>query len=140
MEWAVCRAGGDERFCAPIAVSRDWTMVFWDDISAVYVRREGSNAALAEHGYALFRHLTGNLVALQHARAPASAEEARDLRHDGDLAAAQAPRSARAMFLAACGALAARDRPAFDAALARLAREAPAHPSLVILSQSWPTS
>jgi hypothetical protein len=140
MEWAVCRAGEEERFCVPIAGSPDWTMVFWDDISAVYVRRDGTNGGLAAQGYALFRHLTGNLVALQHARAPASPEEAAQLRHDGDLAAAQAPGSARALFMATCGALATRDRSAFVAALARLAHEAPSHPSLAILSQSWPSS
>jgi hypothetical protein len=138
MEWAVCGVSEWELFCLPIAASSDWTMVFWDDNSAVYVRRDGPNAALARQGYGLFRHLTGNLLALQHATAPASADEAAELRHDGDLAAAQAPGSARALFLATCGALAARDRPAFDAALARLAREAPSHPSLAILSHSWP--
>ncbi len=134
-QWAVCRATEGERDCEPIARSRDWTMVYVDDATAVYVVKSGDNAALAADGYRVLRHLTPPRLALS--RAVAGGAVARDLAHDGRLAAAQAPDSARAWFLAACGAIAIRDARALADARARLSRLVPAnHPALPLLARA----
>jgi hypothetical protein len=110
-------------------------MVYWDDLSVVYVRREGSNAALAERGYGWLRHLTPPEEVLS-----AAARGVAELAHDGELAVSQAPESPRAWFVAACGAMAIRDRDGFVRATASLRRLAPGHPSLDVLEQVWKNS
>jgi hypothetical protein len=93
-EWALVRARPGEHWSEPIARDPRWAMVYLDDCAAVYVRRDGPNAALAAGGYRLLRHLT----------APPTgplAPPLRDaLRHDA-LALAQDPASPRAQALAA---------------------------------------
>jgi hypothetical protein len=56
------------------------------------------------------------------------------LLHDGQLAVAQDPYSARAAFLLACGELAMRNQTGFAFALKRLATLAPGHPALGVLA------
>lgn len=134
-EWAMCRATEEARDCEPIARSSEWTMVYVDDTTAVYVKRAGDNASLAADGYRVLRHLTPPEVALS--RAVAGGAVAPALAHDGRLAVRQAPGSARAWFFAACGAIAARDARALAAARAQLARLVPAnHPALPLLSRA----
>ncbi len=58
MQYAVMSAREGERFGIPLARSQDWALVHWDDVAAVYVRRQGPNAMLAEAGYRSFRHLS----------------------------------------------------------------------------------
>src|SRR5262249_41364559 len=131
---AVCRAAEGERFCVPPSELPTWTMVYWDDVSAVYVRGAGPNAKLASEGYRIFKHLDPLGAILSGAlQGP---EISGPVAHDGDLSVAQAPRSPRALFLGACAALARRDDAAFDARVAELARVAPGHPSLEALAET----
>lgn len=133
-QWAMCRATEEARDCEPIAHDRDWTMAYLDDTTAVYVKRPGANAALAENGYRVLRHLTPPALALSHA---VRGDDAEALAHDGRLATAQAPDSARAWFFAAAGAVATRDARALARARTRLAALVPAnHPALPLLSQA----
>jgi hypothetical protein len=136
LQFAVCRATEWERFCSPIARSRDWAMVYWDDVSAVYARRGGVNDRLVPGGYRVLRHLTAPEVALGQAM-HATPGAARDLAHDGDLAMAQAPTSPRAALYGACGAIAMRDRAAFERDVARLSELAPEHPACAVLQAAW---
>jgi hypothetical protein len=136
MQWAICRAAEGEAFCLPIANRADWTMVFWDDVSAVYVDRRGPNASIASGGYRVFRHTASFEQTLWHAVAGAD-DELAAIAHDGYLALAQAPQSPRAAFLGACGALAARDRARFDSTREALARLAPNHPAIALLDNAW---
>lgn len=131
MEFAVCRASETENGSPALAAATDWGMVYWDDLSAVYVHHGGPNEALATEGYRLLRHRTPLDQVLRLALSPGDREA--DLAHDGALAAAQDPKSPRAAFLASCGALARRDPEAFAASLDRLARLAPGHPALAVL-------
>jgi hypothetical protein len=89
---------------------------------------------LAEGGYRILRHLTDLGQFLHAARRRAAAN---DLAHDGTLALEQDPGSPRAAFLAACGALAVRDRASFERALTTLERLAPSHPSRAALEGAW---
>jgi hypothetical protein len=132
-QWAVTSARDGERMDPALAESADWAMLYVDDLAAIYVLREGVNRARASEGYRRLRHLINpNQVLASVIREPALAT---DLAHDGALALAQAPFSARAAFLAACGALAIRDADAFDSARRRLAWLVPDHPALAILAQ-----
>ncbi len=130
--WAVCSALEGQEQCIPLARSRAWAMVYWDELSAVYVRRQGPNAAIAERGYRWLRHLTPPEQVLA-----AAARGGVDLSHDADLAVSQAPESPRAWFVAACAGIAARDREQFERAMVSLRRLAPGHPSLEVLAQVW---
>ncbi len=132
MQYAVTSAREGEPFGSPLARSQDWALVHFDDVAAVYVRRQGPNAALADKGYQLLRHLTalGDVLNLASQGGPA----ARSLQHDGLLAVAQDPNSARAAFLLACGELALRNQPGFLRALQRLSALAPQHPAIRLLS------
>ena len=131
MEFAVCNARESEAASSALAAAEDWGMVYWDDLSAVYVRTGGPNDRLAASGYRLLRHRTSFDEILQLAISPGSRGAA--LAHDGALAAAQDPTSPRAAFLGACGALATRQSVAFAMALDRLASLAPGHPALAAL-------
>ncbi|MCA1662786.1 MAG: hypothetical protein LC659_00665, partial [Myxococcales bacterium] len=99
LQWAIVRARPGERFGEPIVRDPKWTMVYLDDCAAVYVRNDGPNRALAEHGYTLLRHLT------QPPRGPVASNLQEALRHDAALAVAQDPSSARARALAAAAGL-----------------------------------
>jgi hypothetical protein len=134
VQWAVSRATEGEANGLGVAGSRAFAMVHLDDITAVYVRRDGPNAALADGGYRVLRHLTDPGQWFQAAR---SGQRAEDLAHDGALALEQDPTSPRAAFFAACGAFAVRDRQRFDASLAALEALAPGHPALGLLRGSW---
>lgn len=131
MQYAVMSAREGESFGIPLARAGDWALVHFDDVAAVYVRKQGPNAGLAERGYLVFRHLMdmGEVLNL----ASQGGSTAALLQHDGRLAVAQDPGSARAAFLLACGELAARDTPAFLSALQRLSVLAPAHPAIGLL-------
>lgn len=135
-DWAVVSAREGELLDAGIARSTAWVMIYLDDISAVYVRRDGESAALGAGGYRVLRHLIQPGPLLLHA-ATLDPSFGSDLAHDGALALTQAPDSPRAAFLAACGALATRDEVAFEAAYRRLAWLMPTHPALALLSARW---
>lgn len=136
--WGVTRAFEGVPAGIPLAVaSKDWTMVFLDDVSAVYVRRDGPNASLAAHGYRVLRHLATPSQVL--AMAVEGGPGAPDLAHDGGLALEQAPSSPRSVFYFACGALALRDAPTFRLATQRLGTVAPGHPALGVLERAWAT-
>lgn len=134
-QWAFVFAREGSTLGLPIAHSPSWAMVYWDDSAAVYVRTDGPNARLARTGYRLLRHLTspGDVLVSSVTRD----EQARLLAHDGRLALAQAPNSPRAAFLAGCAAIALRDRPALDAAVAILRRVAKASPGAALLEEGW---
>ena len=134
-EWALVSAREGEWMDPGLAASPEWAMVYLDDIAAVYVRARGANAALAARGYRVLRHLLDPPRIVAEAVRD-GAPLARELAHDGALALEQAPHSPRAAFLAAAGALAARDVEAFDAAHLRLAWLAPGHPALDVLADS----
>ncbi len=110
-------------------------MVYVDDVASVYVRRGGPDAHHAADGYRVLRHTSSPGAVLALAEHPGDAAAA--LAHDGALALAQDPASARATFLAACGAIAARDGSAFAEARARLAALAPGNPALSALDGVW---
>jgi len=132
-DWAVVSAREGEGFNPGLALSPEWALLYLDDVAAVYARRGGESDALVAGGYRRLRHLS-ELGALLGASTSADAELRRDLAHDGALARAQAPDSPRAMFIGACGALAAGDSDAFDTALGHLAWLAPGHPALQLLA------
>ena len=139
LQWAVTRAFEGTSSGSPLAASEDWTMVFLDDVAAVYVRRGGADEALAAGGYRLLRHLTAPAEVLSLARRPDA--RAQDLAHDGALAEEQAPASPRATFLAACGALAVRDEAGFRAAIQRMSVETPRNATAVtVLEDAWGTA
>lgn len=138
MEWAITRAREGEQFGAPLATNPDWTMVYLDELGAVYVRNAGPNQALGREGYRALRHLTPPPAVLQ--AAVDGSVPAPDLAHDGALAVEQAKDSPRAAFLAACGAIALRDAGRFATARAHLAQLAPGHPSLNALDAAAVTT
>lgn len=117
IEWAICRSVEGESFGIPLAADPGWTMVFWDDVSAVYVFRKGRNATLARDGYRVLSHRTPLGIVLTMATREERTDE---LTHDARLAERQAPRSARAAFLSACAALGRRDEGGFRGALSRV--------------------
>jgi hypothetical protein len=131
-EWAVCRADERGPWCAPVARSPEWRMVFDDPLSAIYVRIAGPNAHLAEGGYRVLTHLTPPEAVFDLALRGARAD---DLAHDAMLLRRQGPESSRAWFVDACAALALGDRARFEAARARLALLMPEHPSLALLAE-----
>jgi hypothetical protein len=135
LQWAITRAFEGNPTGIPLANSRKWAMVFLDDVSAIYVRRGGVDDRFAADGYRILRHLSnpGEVLDL----AVHGGASARSLAHDGALAAADDPRSAKAAFLEACGAIAVRDEAAFRAASTRLAALAPGHPALGVLAAAW---
>jgi hypothetical protein len=134
-QWAVVIALEGSTFATPIARSPAWAMVYWDDVSAVYVRTNGPNAKLAGHSYRLLRHLSSPesvfLASL------ARDDTAKALAEDVLLAESQAPDSPRAAFLAGCGAIARRDEAALHNALEKLNRLAPGHPGVGLLKAGW---
>jgi hypothetical protein len=99
LQWAIVRARPGERFGEPLARDPKWTMVYLDDCAAVYVRKDGPNRALAEHGYTWLRHLT------QPPRSPVASNLQEALRHDAALAITQDPSSRRALAFAAAAGL-----------------------------------
>jgi hypothetical protein len=134
MAWALTSAEEGTRHDLPLAASAEWRLVYLDDVAAVYVKRDGPNGHLAPLGYRRLRHLVSphRLVELAlRGKAP------EDLAHDGALARQQAPSSARAAFLDACGALASRNADRFADARQHLAMLAPFHPALSVLSRAW---
>lgn len=135
IEWAITRSREGEPFGRTLAISREFTMVFFDDVAAVYAKNDGPNAELARGGYQVFRHLMPLEIPLRDAL---QAKRGDAWSHDGALAAVQAPKSPRAHFVDACGAIAAKDRQRFDAALAELARLAPqSQPMNDLLRAAW---
>jgi hypothetical protein len=135
LTWAVTRATEGEMLTPALARSPEWVMTFWNGTSAVYVRRGGPNHHLAQDGYRVLRHLAQPADVLQAALRRGPTADA--LAHDGALALAQDPTSARAAFMAACGAIASNDAPGFSVALAALVRLAPGHPSVAVLRRAW---
>lgn len=131
MQYAVVNAREWERDGVPVANSNAWTLVHFDDLAAVYVRTPGPNAALAEQGYRVLRHLSDFGAVLQLASRGDSAAPL--LQHDGRLAVSQDPTSARAAFFLACGELAVRNQPGFLSALQRLSVLSPGNPALRLL-------
>lgn len=140
MQWAVtCTIGSfcppSSQMSAPLTTLRDWRMVYLDEVAAIYVRDQGPNRALAEQGYLTIHHLTTArelLDVVQKKTLPAPL-----VAHDGRLAAAHAPNSVRAQTFAAIGALATRDKPAFDAALSRIQTLAPESDAVPTLQAAW---
>lgn len=122
LQWAITRASSAEPASgAGVARSARFTMTYLDDVAAVYVRRDGPNAALARAGYRVLRHDMPPGVMLDIATG--ANEKAREaLAHDGDLAFEQAPASKRSAFVYACGAVAARDEKKLDSAIETLGR------------------
>ncbi len=135
MQFAVSRAAEGEFFGNGVASSPDWQMVYWDDVGAVYVRRDGPNAPLAAKGYSLFRHLTPPGQILTWAMTRPKLADA--ISHDAALAVAQAPQSPRAAFADACAGIALRDERRVAAAFSRLAALVPGNPALAILQSAW---
>jgi len=135
LQWAVTRAFEGASDGLPIASSREWAMVFLDDVTSVYVRIDGPDGRFATEGYRMLRHTTSPGAALALAEHPGEAAEA--LAHDGALAVAQDPASSRAAFLWACGAIAVRDGGRFGEARARLAAIATSSPALAALDTVW---
>jgi hypothetical protein len=136
LQWAFCYAGaGGSRSCAPVARDPAWAMVYWDDLAAIYVRREGVNAAQARDGYQVLRHLMPPEVVLDRVLRGLDRDA---IARDGALARSQAARSTRAMFFDAVGALAADDGPRFFAALEALGEIAPYHPAIKVLAELVP--
>jgi hypothetical protein len=133
-QWAICRAFEGEVFGLPLAADAAWTMVFWDDVSAVYVRRNGVNREMAAYGYRLLRHLTPLSEVLNWAR---RGHRIVDLGHDARLAVEQAPTSARAAFLEACAALARRDAGGFAEAVERVRALSLSTGPVRALSEAW---
>ncbi|OQB10596.1 MAG: hypothetical protein BWY17_04213 [Deltaproteobacteria bacterium ADurb.Bin207] len=133
-EWAICRAFENEAFGLPLAQDNSFAMVFWDDVSAIYVRRDGLNHELSESGYKLVRHLTPltDLLALA-----VQGKRGLELEHDAQLACQQAPLSARAAFVEACAAMALRNASAFEQALARLQRLSHHPEPVTLLENAW---
>lgn len=131
LQWAVTRAAEGERFGEPLAASQAWSMVFLDDVAAIYVRRDGPNRDLGGRGYRTLRHLVEPSAVLAAAVRGTVAPDA--LAHDGRLAVEQAPQSPRAHFFDVCGAIALRDGPAFHRARLRLAKVAPGHPAIALV-------
>jgi hypothetical protein len=133
-QWAICRAFEGEVFGLPLAADAAWTMVFWDDVSAVYVRRDGVNRELAAYGYRLLRHLTPLAAVVDLA---VRGERVAELGHDAGLATDQAPASARAAFLAACAAIARRDATGYARAMDRLRELSPSRGPVEVLERAW---
>ena len=134
-QWAVVFAAEGRQFGLPIVHSASWTMVYWDDVAAIYVRNDGPNAGIARQGYRALRHLTSPEQML--VASVARDGRAKSLADDARLAEAQAPDSPRAAFFAGCGAIAARDRSALEAAIAKLVRLAPGHAGIDFLRRGW---
>ncbi len=135
MQWAIVPAFEGSGFGTAMAGSKAWAMVYLDDSSAVYVRRNGPNGELARQGYEWLRHRTSPQDALLAALAPNGPGS--HLAHDGQLASEQAPSSPRAAFLQGCGAVALRRQDDFDHALTSIQRLAPAHPTIGVLRWAW---
>ncbi len=133
-EWAICRAFEGEVFGAPVARDEAWTMVFWDDVSAVYVRRDGVNREFAASGYRLLRHLTPLTAVVDLA---VRGERVAELAHDAALATQQAPESARAAFLGVCAAVARRDATGYARAMDRLRELSPTTGPIEVLERAW---
>jgi hypothetical protein len=134
-EWAVVFAAEGSHFALPIVTSSAWTMVFWDDSTAVYVKTRGPNGSIAQGGYRLLRHLTSpeDMLVASVARDARAAS----LAHDGRLAESQASSSPRAAFFDGCGAIAVGDRAALEAAIVKLSRLAPGHAGIGVLRKGW---
>lgn len=131
LEWAVTRAADGEHFDLPLAQSPRWTMLYIDDVAAVYVRNEGPNRDLAATGYRLLRHSMAPDAILHLALTRRDLADA--LAHDGARAVMQAPQSPRAAFFDACGGLAIGDPSQFERGLRRLADLDPNHPAVTVL-------
>ncbi|MFW5739096.1 MAG: hypothetical protein ACOC1F_01885, partial [Myxococcota bacterium] len=134
IQWAICRAVEGERFGLPLAADGGWVMVYWDDVSAVYVSKSAPNAHLAASGYRLLRHATPLPRVLAMA---AQSERTVELTHDASLAAAQAPASPRAAFLQACAALGRREEAAFHEAVARVRHRSERPEPARVLERVW---
>jgi len=135
MQWAVVPAFEGAGFAQPLARSAPFAMVYLDDTSAVYVRRDGRNGARAAQGYRWLRHLTSLQVGIAAALSPNAPAAAMD--HDGALAVLQAPASPRAAFFDACAAIAMRDAARFDSAVGRLEALRPGHSAISALREAW---
>ena len=135
LQWAVTRSREGEPFGGALHRSSAWTMVFFDDVGSVYVRRDGPNRGLANSGYRWFRHLTPPQAVLARAMAPGDGP---DLVHDAALALEQAPTSPRAAFLSACAGIASRDPRAFSSGRSRLVGlVGQDHASVGLLDMAW---
>jgi hypothetical protein len=122
MEWAISSASAsDPASGAGIARTAGWSLVYLDDVAAVYVRTAGPNGGLGREGYRILRHTTSPEAALTIATTGTGQQRAA-LAHDGALAEAQGKSSTRSTFLAACGAIAAGDETRARILTARLER------------------
>jgi hypothetical protein len=135
LEWAFTTSVEGESQDVSLARSPEWTMIYLDDVAAVYVRNDGPNAKLAAGGYRALRHHIRPAEIIQ--AAAGGGEVSRALWHDGALALSQAPSSPRASFLAAAGGIAVSDRDLFERGIASLGRLAPGNPSLGLLRRAW---
>lgn len=135
LEWAVTTSAEGESQDIALGRSPEWTMIYLDDVAAVYVRRSGPNAGLAAAGYRALRHHLNPSEVIEVAMSDGDLPLA--LWHDGALAFAQAPWSSRASFLAAAGGIAGRDPELFTRGVESLGRHSPGHPALSLLQQAW---
>lgn len=122
LQWAITRASTAEPlFGAGVARSKRFAMIYFDDVAAVYVRKDGPNDALASDGYRILRHDTPPASMLAIATGPnAAARQA--LAHDGELAWWQNNENVRATFAFACGAIAVQDDKKLGSAVETLKR------------------
>lgn len=115
--FAVTRATEGLPFGRGLASAPRWQLVFLDDNSAVYVRREH---ALTD-GYRFIRHDVDRRELLALALQPTAPADA--LLHDAELALAQAPQSGRSAVLLGAAGIASNDRLALDRAKGLLGNE-----------------
>lgn len=110
-----------------LSASPGWTMVYCDDVAAVYVRKE---EALAKEGYKALRHLSPWRLM------PDSGADAKTLQADAALAARQAPGSRRSILWRAGAALAAGDGEELERAIKALESAYPGDPELPALERA----
>jgi len=134
LEWAVCRAVAGEAFGLPLASDPQWRMVFWDDVSAVYVRADGVNADLASEGYRVLNHRTRPEMVLD---AAVKRRGLAAIAHDAALADTQDPDSPRGAFLQACAAIARRDGAATATWIERVYRRSARPEPALALEAAW---
>lgn len=134
--WAVTRSTEGLPFGAALAGDPGWVMVFVDDTSAVYVRRDGGDAALARDGYRLLRHDVQRRELLD-AAPQLRRDRGADLAADAEHALRDAPNSSRAAFWLGCAAIATRDSALLARARGLLQRDASQSGAIQALEVTW---
>lgn len=110
-----------------LSASERWTMVYCDDLAAVYVLK---GQPLAEEGYKVLRHLSPWQLMRE------SGADAKTLAADAALAARQAPGSRRSILWRAGAALAAGDGEELERAIKALESRYPGDPELPALERA----